>query len=494
FSLTKESRRWAIALVRVDYLSGDMEMYAVPMALADENQSDGLWLKHPQAIIARLKSQCGKSTLVLYDAMVDNAFGEALLEVLTRKKFINGRHGQMRGFTTRAFRTLFSKCQSLPSPTMMHMEQSNTSIRFGDILILKLIRNLSPGINPDFEIGRLLTEKRFSHCAPTVGGIELRLNQGEPMTLGILQGFVTNQGDAWRYTLDCLDRYFDTAMGHPLGTLPATFPVELLDTTPSGEAAGLIGHYLESARLLGQRTAEMHVCLASEQSLPEFKPEAFSKLYQRALYQSMRTQVGKVLPQLRRQFNRLPDDLRPLAVYILKREKDLMNRFKELIETKIGTQRIRCHGDYHLGQVLFTGSDFVIIDFEGEPSRPITERRIKRSALRDVAGMMRSFHYAAHAALLHRHEAGTPPDAFAKLEHWAEFWHRWVSAEFLRSYLQAAGGSRFIPATRDELCVLLRSLLLEKAIYELSYEMNNRPDWIGIPLRGIRQLLGEPGS
>jgi maltose alpha-D-glucosyltransferase/alpha-amylase len=169
-----------------------------------------------------------------------------------------------------------------------------------------------------------------------------------------------------------------------------------------------------------------------------------------------------------------------------------MNRFKDLLETKISALRIRCHGDYHLGQVLFTGSDFIIIDFEGEPARPITERRIKRSALSDVAGMLRSFHYAAHIALLRRQKIGTLPEAVAALEHWAEFWQRWVSAEFLKSYLLEAGESRFIPCSRNELHVLLKALLLEKAVYELSYELNNRPDWVGIPLRGILQLLDDP--
>jgi maltose alpha-D-glucosyltransferase/alpha-amylase len=246
---------------------------------------------------------------------------------------------------------------------------------------------------------------------------------------------------------------------------------------------------LDSARLLGRRTAEMHLCLASEQRLPEFKPEAFSKLYQRALYQSMRSLAGKALPLLRWQFNRLPESLRPLALYTMEHENELMNRFKELLDSRIGALRIRCHGDYHLGQVLFTGSDFVVIDFEGEPARPISERRIKRSALRDVAGMLRSFHYAAYSALLRRQKNGAPADILAELEHRGEFWQRWVGAEFLKSYLQKAAGGRFIPGSRDELRVLLRALLLEKAVYELLYELNNRPDWVGIPLRGIRQLL-----
>ncbi|MDO9110669.1 MAG: putative maltokinase, partial [Desulfatirhabdiaceae bacterium] len=437
----------------------------------------------------RLKLKDNPSTLLLYDALADVAFGEALLEVLTRKRTIHGRHRQMRGYTTRAFRTQFPNGQTLPPATIMRAEQSNTSIRFGDQLILKLIRKLSPGVNPDFEIGCLLTEKRFPHCAPTDGVIELRLNQEEPMTMAILQGFVTNRGDAWSYTLDQLDHYFEAAAGQLLTALPAPIPVDLLDSAPSDEAVGLIGDYLESARLLGRRTAEMHMCLASEQSLPEFKPEAFSKLYQRALYQSMRTQAGKVLPLLRRQFNRLPEGLRPLAVYVMEHEKDFMNHFKELLDSKISAMRIRCHGDYHLGQVLFTGSDFTIIDFEGEPASPITERRIKRSALRDVAGMLRSFHYAAYASLLRRQESGILPETVTELEHWAEYWQRWVSAEFLKSYLQESSGGRFIPDSRDELRILLGALLMEKAVYELSYELNNRPDWVGIPLRGIRQLL-----
>ncbi len=494
FSLEKGNRRWAIALVQVDYLSGDAEVYAVPMALAPEEPSEPRGLVPPRAVIARVKLACEPSAFVLYDALADPAFGETLLEVLYRKRTLHGRRGQMRGFTTNAFRSLQPKNKPLPLPTLMGAEQSNTSIRFGDRMVLKLIRKLAPGVNPDLEIGRLLTDKRFPHCAPTAGGIELRRSHEEPMTIAILQGFVANQGDAWSYALECLGRYFKADRNQPLLSLPAGFPADLLDADPSAEAARRIGGFLDSARLLGRRTAEMHVCLASDQRLPEFKPEAFSKLYQRALYQSMRSQAGKALPLLRRQFNRLPEGLRPLAVFVIEHETDLMNRFKNLLESKISAMRIRCHGDYHLGQVLCTGDDFSIIDFEGEPARPITERRIKRSALRDVAGMLRSFQYAAHAALIKEKENGAPHEAVADLVHRAEFWQRWVGAEFLKSYLQEASGGRFVPGSRDELRVLLGALLLEKAVYELTYELNNRPEWVGIPLSGIRQLIEESPS
>ncbi|MFO7707083.1 MAG: maltose alpha-D-glucosyltransferase [Desulfobacterales bacterium] len=491
--LAKGSRHWAIVLVRVDYLTGDDEAYAVPMAVAPVDQSERLLQEHPQAGIAKLKLKNNPSTLLLYDALADAAFGEALLEAVAHKRTLHGRRMQIRGITTRAFRTRFAKEKLLPPPVLLGTEQSNTSIRFGDRLILKLIRKLTPGVNPDLDIGRFLTERRFAHCAPTTGALELREDSDQSMTLAILQEFVPNHGDAWNYTLDRLQRYFEAMMDKPgragRNPLPAAFPVDLLDSAPSPETVECIGDYLDTARLLGRRTAQMHACLASEQSLPDFKPEAFSKLYQRGLYQSMRTLAGKALPLLRGQFNRMPEGLRPLAVFVIEHEKDLMGCFKDLLDHKISALRIRCHGDYHLGQVLCTGSDFTIIDFEGEPARPITERRIKRSALRDVAGMLRSFHYASQTAVL-RVEAGRIPlEAAAELNHWVEFWQRWVGAEFLKSYLEQAAGGKFIPGNRDELRILLGALLMEKAVYELSYELNNRPDWVGIPLRGIQQLL-----
>jgi len=488
FFLTKGSRRWPIALVQVDYLSGNIEIYTVPMSLMTEEPSD-MSQSCSQAVIARIQPKDGQPALLLVDALTDAHFGEALLEFMAHKRTLHGQHGQMRGTTTRAFRNMPTNGQILPPPTLMREEQSNTSIRFGDHLMLKLIRKLSPGVNPDLEIGQMLTEKRFSHAAQIAGAIELRMNHDEPMTIAILQKYIPNQGDAWRYARECLDQYFNNVPGHALPGLPAAFAADLLDEAPSEESAGLLGDFLKSARLLGQRTAEMHLCLASEQNLPEFKPEVFTKLYQRALFQSVRTQVGKVLPLLQRQFNRLPESLWPLAVYVLEHETELMVRLVKLLEVKISALRIRCHGDYHLGQVLFTGSDFMIIDFEGEPLRPITERRIKRSALRDVAGMLRSFQYAAYAALMDRQQNSGTPGISEDMAHWAEFWQRWVGAEFLKSYLQNASGGNFIPESRSELSTLLAVLLLEKAVYELSYELNNRPDWVGIPLRGICQLL-----
>ncbi len=491
FPLSDAAHAWHIALARVEYLSGDPETYVIPLACAAGEPAARIRRHHPQAAIATLKHK-GRESRVVYDAAADPAFGRALLEVLSRKRRLRGAGSEITASTTAAFKRLMPREDELAEPEIMRAEQSNTSLAFGDRLILKLIRRLTPGVNPDLEIGRMLTERRFPHCAPVAGALEIRRNQSPPMTIAILQGFVANRGDAWGYSLEQLARFYETALLHP-GTvaedvLPAASPVALLDADPPADAAARIGPYLESVRLLGRRTAEMHLVLASETARPEFKPEPLSRLYQRALYQSMRTLSGKVLPLLRHQINRLPAEIRPQAARVLERQTEIAESFKRLLASRISAQRIRCHGDYHLGQVLYTGTDFIIIDFEGEPARPITERRIKRSALRDVAGMLRSFHYAAYAALpppQGKKDAANPET----LERWAEYWQRWVGAAFLKSYLEHAAGGRFIPESRGEIRILLDTLLLEKAVYELGYELNNRPDWVRIPLKGIEQLL-----
>jgi maltose alpha-D-glucosyltransferase/alpha-amylase len=197
------------------------------------------------------------------------------------------------------------------------------------------------------------------------------------------------------------------------------------------------------------------------------------------------------LSQLRKRQSTLPPAAQEIARDVLAREAAAQERFQAIQRTKIETVRIRCHGDYHLGQVLFTGKDFVIIDFEGEPARTLGERRIKRSALSDVASMIRSFHYAACAGVFrYLGQQAASPDDEARLRDAAGVWYRWTSAAFLKSYLATAGQADFIPPTHDQRRTLLEVLILEKAIYELKYELNNRPDWVEVPLRGILELLG----
>jgi maltose alpha-D-glucosyltransferase/alpha-amylase len=223
---------------------------------------------------------------------------------------------------------------------------------------------------------------------------------------------------------------------------------------------------------------------------PDFAPEPFSTLYQRSLYQSIRSMAGQNLQLLRKGLPQLDPALRGKAERLLEREGEVSARLRALLSSKIEALRIRIHGDYHLGQVLFTGKDFAIIDFEGEPARSLSARRLKRSALVDVAGMLRSFDYAASAVLLGYAEAGPiRPEDRESLLPWAAFWTRWVSAAFLRSYLEKASEAPLLPPDGGQLATLLSTFLLEKALYELGYELQNRPEWIRVPLEGIERIL-----
>jgi maltose alpha-D-glucosyltransferase/alpha-amylase len=414
---------------------------------------------------------------------------------MARRLRFKGETGELTASSTRALRQLRGPADEHLEPSVLKAEQSNTSVIYGDKLILKLIRRLDAGTNPELEIGRFLTERtKLAHVPPVAGFLEYRRGRQEPLTVAILQGLVPNEGDAWQYTLDALDRYFERALTASLTSDEAAPPVGSLLSLSDGEApediTTLLGPYLESAMLLGQRTGELHLALASSPDDANFAPETITPFYQRSLYQSMRNLTSQVLQALRRRLRHLPEELQGQAQRVLDREETILGRFRAVVEGKITGTRIRCHGDYHLGQILYTGKDFVIIDFEGEPARPLSERRIKRSALRDVAGLLRSFHYAAYSALFAREPSGAvrPQDTEA-LEPWSRLWYMSVSAAFLRAYLATASRGRFLPSARKELEIMLDAYLLEKAIYELGYELNNRPDWVRIPLQGILDLL-----
>jgi maltose alpha-D-glucosyltransferase/alpha-amylase len=234
------------------------------------------------------------------------------------------------------------------------------------------------------------------------------------------------------------------------------------------------------------------LALASDSESRDFVPEPFTPFYQRALFQSMRNLAIQNLQLLQRRLQSLPESARSLAEKVVKAQPEIIEQFKKMAEKPMRGLRIRCHGDYHLGQVLYTGKDFLIIDFEGEPARSLGERRIKRSPLRDVAGIIRSFDYATYSALFQQLELGNiEADHLPLLEPWTRFWYEWSSASFLKAYLKAVSESHLLPQDPGDLDVLLRTHLLEKAIYEIGYELNNRPDWIKIPLQGVIRLLEE---
>ncbi len=480
-----------LLFVKVGYIEGLPDTYLLPLSFTTGETALKIMETQPQIILSRL--QCSDAEGVLYDSSHDEEFRKNLYGMIVRRSGARGSQGQLVAYPGRYLRSLKDKETLQEKSQVLKAEQSNTSILYGNELFLKLYRRLDEGINPDLELGRFLTEQAsFPHVPPFAGAIEYRNAGADPVIVGILQAFLPNQGDAWKYSLDAAGAYFERVLAgmNEIEETP-TAPSSLLDIavqeTPS-LLQGLIGGvYLETASLLGMRTAELHRALARDTEDPHFSPEPFSLLYQRSLYQSVQSLTKRNLELLRKNLKRLPEKVREAAAAVTQREKDIMLRLKRLFSKKMSAMKTRHHGDYHLGQVLYTGNDFYIIDFEGEPARALSERRLKKSPLRDVAGMIRSFHYSAYTALL-KHLPFRPEDIQA-LEPWADLWYKYVSGVFLHSYLDSARQASLVPQDSSELEILLNALLLEKAMYEIGYELNNRPDWLIIPLKGVRQLL-----
>jgi maltose alpha-D-glucosyltransferase/alpha-amylase len=354
--------------------------------------------------------------------------------------------------------------------------------------VLKLFRRLEEGINPELEVGRFLTDRTvFRHAAPAAGAIEMP-DEGKGSTIAILQGYVQNEGDAWAYALDAVRESFERALA-----LPSDQPVprversvmDMVGELPSLLTYDLIGPFLGSAWLLGRRTAQLHLALGSRPDDPVFAPEPVTRMYQRSMYQSMRSQAVATLRRLSQQ------QVGPEVEELLAREDELLSRYAVVTGERISGQRTRIHGDFHLGQVLWTGRDFIIIDFEGEPARPLSERRIKRSPLRDVAGMLRSFDYATRTAMRWPWVQDLSPEEKTSLADWAAAWTHWVSATYLDHYFDVVGDSPLLPETEEETRRLLHAHLLDKAVYEVGYELDNRPDWLPVPVRGLLDLLDE---
>jgi maltose alpha-D-glucosyltransferase/alpha-amylase len=493
-------------LVRLEYAEGEPDVYFLPLAFAAGDAAARLVDEHPRMVIARLQ-RAGAEAGVLYDAHVDARFGRALLLAMLRRRRFSGEAGALTPLTFAPGRAVAASIRNgdgLPAPTISGAEQSNTSVVFGDRLIMKTFRRLEPGPNPELEVGRFLTETvAFEHGAALAGALEYRPGQGEASAIAVAHEFVPSESDAWTYTLGAVSRFYDrvpTSLEdeqaqlvheHLLGE-DRLHPLALVGRPRPEGLDELLGDYLPAAELLGRRLADLHVALAAGDD-PAFTPEAITPRYQRSLYQTMRNLARRNLLALRRGLPVLAEENQELAASVLAAESDVLGRFQEVLEVRTG-MRTRQHGDLHLGQVLSTGRDFVFIDFEGEPARPFSERRLKRSPLRDVAGLLRSFDYAANFAVHEQETRGAARDdrdARERYAPWGELWVAWISAACLSGYFDRPGVGDLLPATPAEQRISLDAMLLEKACYELGYELSHRPGWARVPLRGILALVGE---
>lgn len=478
-----------IFIIEVRYASGLPELYQLPLAFATGAYAQKLKDGCPQSVIARMK--VGDEEGLLYDAIYGLEFQETLLHNMGAQLDIRQNNSAIRFNAVSLVADHLDEHEKI-KPRVLSGEQSNTSIIYDNRFFLKLFRKVDRSINPDVEISKFLTEKKFSNIPAFAGSIEWSFEDGT-MVLGLLQEMVESSSDAWAYMLERLDAFNEEILSHPELALPQPAlvgnllkPVDYEDMPESFKHL-LEGPVAEQAFLLGVRTGEMHILLASGDDDPDFKPEPYSLHYQRSLYSGLQSLVRSTFESLQRSMSKFDPELRKEAEEVMALRSEILNTFKRIYEHKIDVVKIRIHGDYHLGQVLYNGKDFIITDFEGEPARSLSERRLKRSPLRDVAGMIRSFHYAAYGSLYLDNQIRK--EDYGKLIPFVDQWYHYMGGFFMSAYLETVKGSPFIPHDSKDLEILFTTFMLEKAIYELNYELNNRLDWVTIPLRGIKEIL-----
>ncbi len=478
-----------MALLGLDYIDGDPETYVIPLAVARGAEADHIVADRPESVVAEVHGL--DENAVLHDAMRVPAFSQEMLRLASSKRKVKGRRTVLHSVPVRGSTRLARMAGDLPVRTG-DGEQSNTSVFFGEELMMKLFRKVEAGANPEVEVGRYLTERQGFANTPRARGLVVADMGGEEAVVAFFQDFVPGHRNLFDHTFDgavlTLETLLATGEDPPTPSARHRHPLDVTAEELDG-AGELMGGYLAEASLIGRRTGEMHLALAADPTDPVFAPDPMSTLQQRSVYQTIRSTVRTSIGILRRRRSKMATDDTELIERAISSEGEILDKLKNITAERIRCDRIRIHGDFHLGQVLFTGNDFFIIDFEGEPQRPLSQRRLRRLALRDVAGMIRSYHYAIVMASHQVAEAGIDDEARTRLQGWANAIHRLFSAAYLNGYRESVSESSVVPEDQSHFRLLLDALIVEKAAYELEYEVNNRPDWIDIPLQGILNTL-----
>ena len=482
-----------LLLGTVEYGEGDPETYVMPASVATGEAAEQAKSVLADVSVSEIEARDG-SRGVLYSAVWDAAFRDALLGAIARRRRFHGRAGELVGTHTRAFRRIWGPSHPELASEVRNAEQTNTAITYGNRFFLKLYRRVEAGVHPEIEIGSFLTERGFEHAAPLAGTIEYRTGSGEATTVAALHAFLENQGDAWQYTLDSLSQFFEGGLARKRAEYaePETNQ-HLLDAAgiePPSHVHELIGAYLDAAELMGRRTAELHLAL-SDSTESAFAPEAFTDHYRHALHYGFVSLASQVFQLLRVRLSALPEPVRMEVQTLLDQPDLLVSRFRGIADRSIRASRIRVHGDLRLARILHTGKDFVFVGFEGRSDRPLSERRIKRCALRDLACLLMSLQYAADAVFDDRvpgvkHGPEIAPD----LEAMAAYWFRWVAAMLLNGYFEAIEPASILPRNRADLRALFDAFLLERALEEIAEQLRDRPEGVKTPLKMVHRILG----
>jgi maltose alpha-D-glucosyltransferase/alpha-amylase len=488
--ISEDSTSTYLLILEVNYTEEASEKYLLPISFASKDKAKKIMEKFPQSVITYLF--VGSWEGVLYDGIYDEEFRRRLLHIISQKKRIKGEWGELAAYTGKRFRKILNDKDASLASMIVKGELGNTPVIYGNLFFLKLYRKLEEGKKPEVEIIRFLTEKnRFPYAPRFAGVIEYQPPCAEPIVIGLLEEYVPNEGNFWKKSSDLLGQYFELVLSKK-AQIPIPhithFPSEIdLQNIPPLFRELVGGFYLEMINLLGKRTGELHLALSSELEDPGFVPEPFSIPYQRSVYQSIRNQVRKVMQSLDKNFKKLPEKIQKEAAEIRASEKEILNNLKKIFQRKMSAMKIRIHDDYNLSKVLYNGKDFVIIDFEGSPTRSTGERMLKRSPLRDVASMISSFRQVAYSTLIQH--ASLRPEDISTLEPWVELWYYYISGVFLHSYLNTVEKAILIPKERKELEELLQAFILEREAYELGWELRNSPELAIIPIKGIKQIL-----
>ncbi|MFP4378003.1 MAG: maltose alpha-D-glucosyltransferase [Spirochaetales bacterium] len=485
-----DARSWLL-LVSLEMGQDVTETYLLVLSRALRGEAEGVVEDSPGAIIAGLGEDLDDG--VIYDGVYNNEVRTAFLNSFLGRKKFKTEKGEIVINRGKALARMARELEDPSQSRVLKVEQSNTSILYRDVFFFKLFRKLEEGLNPDIELQQFLSERaQFAHVPRFAGSLSYKRGKREEAAAGVLISAEPNQSDGWEYALSAVDRYFEGILTRPDLALPKS-PSSIYETSIAKVPDDLMqvadSLFFEMIDLLGRRTGELHLALASDREDPALAPEAFNKLYQRSAYQSLRSLVRRTIGKVRRVKRKLADHQAARADEFIESEKKMLEYLAHITDHIIKAEKIRIHGDYHLGQVLFTGRDFKIIDLEGEPARTLSERRLKFSAFRDVAGMIRSFHYAVSSRFLQRKELRAE-DAEV-LEPWIEPWFTFVAGTFLEAYRRTVDGASFVPDDPADVEMLTNLFMLEKAVYEVGYEIDNRPDWLMIPLRGVSFVLGD---
>ncbi|HEX3681240.1 MAG TPA: maltose alpha-D-glucosyltransferase [Bryobacteraceae bacterium] len=494
-----ERDKYVILLVRAEYTSGDPETYVVPVASAAGNEAQFLHDDYPDSLIAEVHASDG-SREFLYSATENKQFCTDLLDAFARRRRLHGESGSAVADRNRQFRRLWGATHPNLEPEILPSSEIGTSIKFGDHFVLKLLRNVAPGVNQGVEMGRLLTEQQpepFAHAVPFAGSIEYQPASGDTTTLAVLHGFVPNEGTAWKHTYSHVQEFLERLRNSKYSraeiqkSAPTNiYALEFATAETPPIASELIGSYLGLAETMGRRVAELHLILARDYADPAFAPEPFNDFYRQSLYHGYIALTSRRLEFLRQRYADMNPDLRILAAKVLEQENAIISKFHAVFANRIASWRTRYHGRLHLGHLLVTQGDVVIFDFEGDPHQHLSERRIKRCPLRDVASMLISFGYAAQAVLRQILAAEGSDNALRlTLRTWGRFWYSHVTAAFVRGYWTTAAGARYLPPAQADQQTLFDSYLLERALMDVRADIEDKPELSGMPLRVILHLL-----